>query len=54
MRQNNEERAQEMISMEEYLVRRQEKRRTEISKNPFQSLRAAEVNAALELAQMYV
>ena len=54
MRQSNNERTQEIISMEEYLVRRQEKRKTEISKNPFLSLRAAEMNAALELAQMYV
>ncbi len=43
MRQNNNEGTQEMISMEEYLVRRQEKRKTEISKNPFLSLRAAEI-----------
>ena len=34
MRQSNNERTQEIISMEEYLERRQEKRRTEFMKEP--------------------
>ena len=42
MRQSNTERTQEIISMEEYLERRQEKRR------------AAEWSAALELATLFV
>lgn len=54
MRKNNNVGAQEIISMEEYLVRRQEKRRTEFRREPVKAGRAAEAKAALELAQMYV
>ena len=54
MRKNNNGRTQEIISMEEYLVRRQEKRRAEIASEPAGKSRAADMNAALELAQMYV
>lgn len=53
MRQNNTEGTQEIISMEEYLERRQEKRRTEFMKEP-QKRRAAEWSAALELATLFV
>lgn len=53
MRQSNNERTQEIISMEEYLERRQEKRRTEFMKEP-QKRRAAEWSAALELATLFV
>ncbi|MFQ6960843.1 hypothetical protein [Clostridium sp. D5] len=53
MRQSNTERTQEIISMEEYLERRQEKRRTEFMKEP-QKRRAAEWSAALELATLFV
>lgn len=53
MRQNNYETTQEIISMEEYLEKRQEKRRTEFLKEPRRN-RAAEWNAALELAAMYM
>ena len=53
MRQSNNERTQEIISMEEYLERRQEKRRTEIMKEP-QKRRAAEWSAALEIATLFV
>lgn len=54
MRQNNSTGTQEIISMEEYLERRQAKRRTEILKEPAGQRRAAQVNAALEIAQLYV
>lgn len=55
MRQNNNNgTVQEMISMEEYLERRQEKRRIEIAKEPAKNKRAAEWNAAMELVQLYV
>lgn len=53
MRQSNNERSQEIISMEEYLEKRQQIRRTEILKEPRRG-RAAEWNTALELAAMYV
>lgn len=54
MRENNSGRTQEILSMEEYLARRQEKRRVEILREPAGKARRAEVNAVLELAQMYV
>jgi hypothetical protein len=55
MRQNNNNgTVQEMISMEEYLERRQERRRTEITKDPVKGRRAAEWSAAMELVQLYV
>ena len=53
MRQSNNERTQEIISMEEYLERRQEKRITEFMKEP-QKRRAAEWSAALEIATLFV
>lgn len=54
MRQNNNIGTQEIISMEEYLERRQEKRRIEDLKEPAGQRRAAHWNAALEIAQLYV
>lgn len=54
MRQNNDGTTQEIMSMEEYLERRQERRRTEILKQPARKLRAAEWSAAMELVQLYV
>ncbi|CUX48733.1 hypothetical protein [Clostridium sp. C105KSO13] len=53
MRQsNNKKTVQEMISMEEYLERRQEKRKTEIAEDPVKGSRATEWSAAMELVQL--
>lgn len=54
MRQDDNIRARGMISMEEYLVRRQEKRKSEFRREPAKTVRATEVKAALEFAEMYV
>lgn len=54
MRQNKNTRSQEIISMEEYLKRRQAKKRAEGLNEPAGQRRAAQWNAALEIAQLYV
>lgn len=52
MRQSNQESMKKEISMEEYLSRRQEKRRAEVLKNP-QRKSTAETTA-MEWARLYV
>lgn len=54
MHQNSDGATQEKMSMEEYLMRRQERRRTEILTEPARKMRAAEWSAAMELVQLYV
>ncbi len=54
MRQSNDNTMQEIITMEEYLERRQEKRKVEILNVPQEKRRAAEWSAALELVQLFV
>lgn len=53
MRQNDYERVQGIISMEEYLRKRQEERKTEYSKKS-KKTRTAEWNTALEVATLYM
>ncbi|MGC4017923.1 MAG: hypothetical protein QM793_00905 [Muricomes sp.] len=54
MYQVDNEIAQEMISMEQYLKIRQEKRKIEMLKEPVRRMRAAEWNAVMELTHSYV
>lgn len=52
MRQSNQESMREEISMEEYLSRRQEKRRAEVLKDP--QKKSTVETTAMELARLYV
>lgn len=54
MRQSNSVGTQEMISMEEYLEKRQKKRKTQSAGGRPQKGGAIERNTALELAALFI
>ena len=54
MRQSNNERTQEIISMEEYLEKRQKIRETERKRDKKTVCRQQELDAAVAMAELYV